>query len=175
MNSDPYVGEIAVWTGQRIPRGWALCDGSKLSISANTALFALLGNRFGGDGIKDFALPDLRGVTIVGVEPVTGGPYELGKTGGVSDVWLSEANLPQHNHAFGVTSAVGSIEPIVDAIPATVNGSTFKYYTGAPDTAVSPMAIAPPEQAGRAPHPNMQPYLVLNYIIATDGFFPVHT
>jgi microcystin-dependent protein len=61
-------GEIVAFAGPGLPpwKDWALCDGSLLPIEDNTALFSILENRFGGDGIKTFALPDLRGRMIVG-------------------------------------------------------------------------------------------------------------
>jgi microcystin-dependent protein len=59
--ADPFIGEIMLFAGNFAPRGWALCDGSLLSISQNTALFSLLGTMYGGDGRTTFGLPDLRG------------------------------------------------------------------------------------------------------------------
>jgi microcystin-dependent protein len=40
-------------------QGLQLCNGDLLQISQNTALYYLLGNRFGGDGQQTFALPNL--------------------------------------------------------------------------------------------------------------------
>ena len=62
------LGEIVAFAGPGLPpwRNWALCDGSLLSIEDNTALFSILDNRFGGDGVNTFGLPDLRGRMIVG-------------------------------------------------------------------------------------------------------------
>lgn len=57
---DYYLGEIGLFAINYQPKGWVLCDGSLLSVSSNQALFALLGNRFGGDGRTSFAIPDLR-------------------------------------------------------------------------------------------------------------------
>ncbi len=59
--SDPFIGEIRMFAGNFAPRGYALCDGQLLAISANSALFALLGTLYGGDGRTTFGLPDLRG------------------------------------------------------------------------------------------------------------------
>ncbi|MEQ1688100.1 MAG: tail fiber protein, partial [Sphingopyxis sp.] len=63
---DSYLGEIGLWTGSFIPRNWAACNGQLLLIAHNTALFALLGTTYGGDGKTTFALPDLQGRTAVG-------------------------------------------------------------------------------------------------------------
>lgn len=61
MRVSPYLGEIAIWTSNWAPIGWALCDDSIINAAANSAiLLSLLGNRYGGDGSSNFALPDLR-------------------------------------------------------------------------------------------------------------------
>ena len=58
---DPFVGEIRMFAGNYAPVGWSFCFGQLLNIADNQALYALIGNRFGGDGITNFGLPDLRG------------------------------------------------------------------------------------------------------------------
>ena len=60
-NSEPFIGEIKMGGWNFAPRGYALCDGQLLSIAQNSALFALLGTQYGGDGRTTFGLPDLRG------------------------------------------------------------------------------------------------------------------
>ena len=59
--AQPFLGEIEAFPYNFAPRGWAFCAGQLLQIQQNTALFALLGTTFGGDGVRTFALPDLRG------------------------------------------------------------------------------------------------------------------
>lgn len=59
--SDPFVGEIRIFSGGFVPVGWAECNGQLLSIYNNTALFSLLGTTYGGDGKTTFALPDFGG------------------------------------------------------------------------------------------------------------------
>ncbi|MBL4709795.1 MAG: tail fiber protein, partial [Flavobacteriales bacterium] len=58
---DPFIGEIKMFGGNFAPRSWAYCSGQLLAISQNSALFAILGTIYGGDGRTTFALPDLRG------------------------------------------------------------------------------------------------------------------
>ena len=53
------IGEIRLFSGNFAPRDWAFCDGQALSIAQNTALFSILGNRYGGNGTTDFQLPKL--------------------------------------------------------------------------------------------------------------------
>ena len=59
--AEPFLGEIRMFGGNYAPAGWALCDGTTLAIAQNTALFALIGTTYGGDGTTTFNLPDLRG------------------------------------------------------------------------------------------------------------------
>lgn len=63
--ASPFIAEIVTFAGSFAPRGWAFCHGQILPISQNTALFALIGTTYGGDGRTNFALPDLRGRTPV--------------------------------------------------------------------------------------------------------------
>ena len=74
--TEVYLGEIRLFSWTRDTRDWTPCDGRMLSVPQNQALYSLLGHRFGGDGKKTFALPDLRGRVIVGAaaggHPVAG-------------------------------------------------------------------------------------------------------
>lgn len=57
---DPYLGEIMWFAGNFAPRDWEKCEGQILAINQHTALYALIGTTYGGDGKATFALPDLR-------------------------------------------------------------------------------------------------------------------
>lgn len=56
---EPFLGMVVALPYPFAPRGWLPCDGRLLSIQQNTALFSLLGNNFGGDGMNNFGLPKL--------------------------------------------------------------------------------------------------------------------
>jgi microcystin-dependent protein len=58
---DPFVGEIRLFPFDFAPRGWEACEGQVLPLQQNMALFSLIGARFGGDGERTFALPNLKG------------------------------------------------------------------------------------------------------------------
>lgn len=64
--SDAIIGEVVAYAGAAAPGDWAICDGTLVSINDNEALFSLIGTTYGGDGQKDFALPDLRGAMVQG-------------------------------------------------------------------------------------------------------------
>jgi len=59
--SEPLIGQLALVPYGFAPDGWAVCNGQFIPIQQNTALFSLLGTRFGGDGRSNFALPTLEG------------------------------------------------------------------------------------------------------------------
>jgi microcystin-dependent protein len=177
MDVIPFVGEICLWPGDFIPKGWAACDGQLLPVRGGyTSLFSLIGTQFGGDGTTTFALPDLRGRTPIGASP----KQAVGTTGGQQQVTLTMANLPAHNHLVTATDQPGTDEAMLNAVPAVVtqmNGVTNKYFTGAPDTVIYAETLLPADgslPSGATPHDNMQPYVAMTYIIATSGIHPTH-
>lgn len=93
--SEPLLGEIALFAGTFAPRGWAFAEGQLLSIAQNPSLFSLLGTTYGGDGINNFALPDMRGRTGVHAEGA-----ELGVNNGQNNTLLTVDNLPAHTHDY---------------------------------------------------------------------------
>lgn len=96
MALEPYLGEIMLWPMDFVPRGWAFCDGRLMSVSQNTALFALLWNTFGGDARTTFGLPDLRGRVPVGAGQGPGLTQRyFGDSGGIERVSFSVTQLPE--------------------------------------------------------------------------------
>jgi microcystin-dependent protein len=60
--SDPFLGEVETFAFGFCPLGWSTVNGQLLPINQNTALFALLGTTYGGDGLTTFALPTAKPV-----------------------------------------------------------------------------------------------------------------
>lgn len=58
---EPFLGQILLLPYNFAPEGWAFCEGQLLQIAQYTALFALIGTQYGGDGMSNFALPNLKG------------------------------------------------------------------------------------------------------------------
>jgi microcystin-dependent protein len=73
---DPILGQIKLLPYAFVPMGWMLCNGAILNIQQNTALFSLIGNRFGGNGTTTFALPNL-----ITTSPVSGMEYYIAVQG----------------------------------------------------------------------------------------------
>lgn len=103
FGDDPVLGQIVEFAGNFAPLGWALANGQLLAINQNQALFSLLGTNYGGDGRTTFALPDLRGRTLIG----SGAGYSVGDVFGNDFNTLTVANLAAHDHGLSpVTAAV---------------------------------------------------------------------
>jgi len=169
--ADPFVAEIRIFPFNFAPTGWALCDGQLLPISQNTALFSLLGTTYGGNGLSNFALPDLQGRAPMHPDQGPGlSLYDLGQTGGSDTVTLISSEMPAHNHPLNADTIdlADTNVPSVNATFAQSSGGTL-YQTTA-DAQLADTALAP--AGGGQPHNNMQPYLVFTFCIALQGVFP---
>lgn len=81
-----YIGEVKTVAFNFCPRSTMEADGRLLPISSHTALFSLLGTMYGGDGRSTFALPDLRGRTVIGAGTGPGlSPRQVGQKGGMEN------------------------------------------------------------------------------------------
>ena len=164
--SQPYVGEIRIFAGNFAPNGWAFCQGQLMAIAENDTLFQLIGTTYGGDGQNTFALPDLQGRF-----PVHQGPgFTLGQQGGTETVALTTAQLPQHAHPAICSSGGGNSGPPVGKFWSTDPLGNTAAYTAASNTQMAAGAIGP--TGSSQPHDNMQPFLVINFIISLFGVFP---
>ena len=172
--STPFVGEIKLFGGGFAPLGWAPCDGRLLQINNHDALFALIGTTYGGDGQTTFAVPDLRGRVPVhqGAGPGLGGNVSLGEKGGAESVTLAPSSMPTHNHGFVASQNPGSTtNPPSNVVAQIPLGSV--YIQDAPSVQLASQSVPP--TGGSQPHENMQPFLVITFIIALEGLFPQQT
>jgi microcystin-dependent protein len=148
------------------PRGWAMCNGQILAINQNTALFSLLGTTYGGNGQTTFALPDLRGRVPVHLGQGPGlSNYTQGEVVGTESVTLITNQIPAHAHSV-LTSKDEETTNRPDGAYPTVGGIYANTQNGAAPMAPSSSA------GGSQPHANLQPLLVINFVIATEGIFP---
>lgn len=173
--SDPFIGEIRMVGFNFEPSGWALCNGQLLSISQHQALYALLGTTYGGDGRSTFGVPDLRGRVPIhqGQQGPATSRYAMGQSGGAETVALTPPQLPPHAHTLAAQGAAGSAATPIGNYPAASVDSTGKplnAFSPSPGGVMSAGAIGP--SGGGQAHPNLQPYLCVNFIIALQGMFP---
>jgi microcystin-dependent protein len=167
--STPYIGEIRMMGCNFAPNGWAFCDGSLQSIAQNSALFALIGTTYGGDGVNTFALPNLLGRTPVHQGAGPGGTYVIGQLAGVENVTLTPNQMPQHAHAAQAANGVtGSANSPQNNFWSGWTGGQFTTQT----PAAGMVAAAVGNAGGSQPHNNMPPYLVINFVISLFGIFP---
>jgi microcystin-dependent protein len=170
--AQPYIGEIRMFGGTFAILGWAFCNGSFLSIAQNDALFNLLGTTYGGDGVNTFALPDLQGRVPVHQGQGAGlQNYVLGQEGGVETVTLLAGQLPSHSHV-AMGSATGG--PASSPANATWGNNQIQNNSFAPGTSAnaSMNAGSIAMSSGNLPHANLQPYLVISFIISLVGIYP---
>jgi microcystin-dependent protein len=171
---DPFVCEIRIFPFNFAPKGWAFCDGQLMPISANTAVFSLLGTTYGGNGMSNFALPNLQGSAPMHPGQGPGlSLHVLGEIGGVESLTLLQSEIPQHTHTVGAqTNPLGSVaSPAGATLTRPASGNLYVVPTPPPTTVqmdFNTVGIA----GGSQPHNNMQPYLTLNFNIALQGVFP---
>lgn len=173
---EAYIGTILAFAFPRVPTGWHACDGALLDISQNEALYAIIGTTYGGDGVRTFALPDLR--SRVAIHTGQGGGLSnraLGLAAGSENVTLQLTEYPQHSHNLVVTSdnQTANAGPSQSAGFGVGFGGATPYVS---DTSGVPLVMndnmVSTAQGGSQPHNNLMPSLVLNYCIALQGIFP---
>lgn len=162
----PFTGEIKMMACNFAPRNYATCDGQLLSIQQNTALFSILGTTYGGNGTTTFGLPDLRGRSPIH----TGNGHVLGEVGGSENVTVLTPEMPSHTHVpNAVNSGGNAYGPAANSWSADAGG--LKFY--GPGNSLVPMAPAAIALAGGSlPHSNIQPSLVIIFVVALLGVFP---
>jgi microcystin-dependent protein len=161
----PFVGECRMVGFNFNPVGWMFCQGQVVPISEYETLFNLIGTTYGGDGVNNFQLPDLRGRAAVHQGP--GMP--LGQVAGTESVNLTTQQLPTHRHPLQGSSNAGTANNVQNNVlansPNAVYSDTANPLINMNNNAVSMVG-------GNLPHENRQPFLTINWIISLFGIFP---
>lgn len=181
------AGVITQFAGTTAPTGWLLCQGQSLSTTTYATLFAAIGYAYGGTGAS-FNLPNLRGRVPVGLDGSQGDFDNLGETGGTKTHTLIQSEMPQHTHtsSFSVSGGGehvhshdgnGGIAGIMtrsslgmsgdlDLQAQTTGGPTIGFGTINSGGSHSHTITGSINTAGSSgAHNNLQPYIVVNYII----------
>lgn len=192
---DPMIGQVILFAGTYAPRGWAFCYGQLLPIAQNSALFSLLGTYYGGDGRNTFGLPDLRGRVLMGSGQGPGlTSRSQGQLIGSETNTLNVSQLPPHTHQGTFNNSGSTAIASVNASSAEGDQSSAagnywaagsngsKPYTNNTDESMASNAVEVGIQVNGdieigntgngSPVNNIQPSLVMNYIIATTGYYP---
>jgi microcystin-dependent protein len=179
--SEFYLGQITMFAGNFAPRAFALCNGQLLPVNQNSALFALLGTAYGGNGIQNFALPNLQSRLAIHVGHGTGlSNYALGQSGGTPTVTIDATTMPSHMHALTATTGPANTGTVGNGVvPATgvFNNNPADFYAAPAPNSPPPMPVAFNPGAclpagGSQPHSNLMPSLCITFIIALQGIFP---
>lgn len=174
---DAYVGEIRAVGFNFAPVNWAMCQGQIMQIRSNTALFAILGTMYGGNGTTTFALPNLCGRAIINAGQGPGlSTYPQGAAVGSESVTLDLMQTPAHIHT--ITGTLPVFNGNADSANPSKNflaNTPINQYGEAAGTGTMAQGIikgtSGPSGGGQA-HNNMMPYLTMNYIICLNGIFP---
>lgn len=167
MIDNSYLGQITMAGYAFAPKGYALCNGQLMPLAQNQALFSLLGVQFGGNGVTNFALPNMQGRTPVGQNMSN---YPIGSLAGVENVTLLGNQLPAHLHSVAATNVQGKATTPSGGLFATSKTNESLY---GPMSQPVALASATCDMAGgNQPHPNMQPFRTINFTIALQGIFP---
>ncbi|MCG8476551.1 MAG: tail fiber protein [Cytophagales bacterium] len=187
------IGEIRLFAGNFAPRNWAYCNGALIAISQNTALFSILGTTYGGNGTTNFGLPDLRGRAPVSSGTGPGlSTRALGSRSGAEEETVTELQLAAHFHSGNVIVRDISSQEFLIADSSDETFPEYNYFADAglgkqfygtvkDDSktmndnmlmAVASSKITAGLTGGGQFHNNMQPFLVLSYIICLTGVFP---
>ncbi len=168
--ADPFVAEVRIFAGNFAPIGWAKCNGQLLPLSQNTALFSLLGTTYGGNGLNTFGLPDLQGRAPMHHGQGPGlSLRDIGESSGSTTTTLINSEIPAHSHTLRAVNDVSDATQPAGLSFARSTGAAV-YGTAGPQKNLSPQTLSP--SGGALPHNNLQPLLVLTFIIALQGVYP---
>ena len=172
----PFLGMVQYFAFDWAPKGYALANGALLSIPQNSALFALFGTYYGGNGTTTFGLPDLRGRSVIGQS----NSHTMGEKFGTPTVTLLTSNIPSHTHLVptmpvncNVNARGGNTTDPTNAYPSTPDQSETMYAQTSTANANLGAASVTVNPAGQGlPFNTQNPYLAVTATIATVGLFP---
>ena len=171
---DPFIGEIQAFPYNFVPNGWAACEGQLIPISANPALFSLIGTFYGGNGTSNFALPNLNGNIVNGQGDGPGiAPRVLGEQLGSPTETLQLGEMAVHTHGLqiGVRNGLNGQPGPGTASNMAMVDPEFNGFVAPPTTTnLAPNAMT--LTGNSQPHANNQPTLAIVYCIALRGVFP---
>ena len=150
------IGGIIPFGSATAPTNWLVCDGSAVSRTTYSELFAVIGTSYGaGDGSTTFNLPNLKGKVPVGQDTSDTSFDVMGETGGEKTHTLTASEIPALTYQAKISSPVQGSGWYV--------GENIAYGTNNDVHQSSPVTIN--SNAGGGAHNNLQPYQVVCYII----------
>jgi microcystin-dependent protein len=195
--ADAFIGEIRLFPYSFVPQGWYICNGQELNVNGNQALYAVIGNTWGGTPNQTFKVPSLQGLCVMnqgtgpGLTPRAWGATTVG----TQTVALSSSQLPPHDHTLTLqVPSTTNIQANTEATP-TANQSWLARPVNVTGASAANTVFAYTKNIGQQPdnslhaatisvgggntaggvdaHENRQPYLTFVFCINNDGIFPV--
>jgi microcystin-dependent protein len=173
--SEGFIGEIRMFAGGFAPQGWMECNGQVLPISQYQALYTILGPAYGGDGTTTFALPNLNGRAPMHFGQQGQNQYHrIGEAGGSSGVALEVDQMPAHSHSGKLKGAsqANKDSPEGNVPGASAGNKAYCQVSGGTLGNMDLQSVVVGYAGTSALHENMQPYLVINFIICVAGVYP---
>lgn len=171
---DNYLGEILKVPYNFCPRGTDEADGQLLSIAQYSALYAIYGTTFGGDGVTTFGLPDMR--SRMSIHTGTGiglTPRVLGQAAGTESNTQTLATMPRHEHVALIrttSAAANSTSPVGNKLGTT---PAAKYVNAVPSAQIMNRDSVLINSAGSGqPYSHLPPTLTIRYCVTLEGIFP---
>jgi microcystin-dependent protein len=148
------------------PNGWLDCNGRVLSVVVYADLFNAIGYTYGGvysGSDLSFNIPDMQGRVGVGSGNGSGlTARTLGTTGGAETHTLSVGEIPAHSHT---SNAIGGSTGLITSNSQNTASSGLDTTANEPNLYATPVALSINNTGSGLPHNNMQPYMVLRYLI----------
>jgi microcystin-dependent protein len=175
--AEPFIGEIHIYPYTYPPYSWADCNGQQMTVQQNQALYAVIGNAYGGTAPTTFNLPNLMGKIPVGQGLGAGLTNRvIGKTSGTQMVTLNGTQAPYHNHSLSFERDLTELPAPSGNYPGIYRQGTTAVFLYDTDGSTHPVQLSPnaiTATGGNGAHSNLQPYMVLRFCIALQGNFPM--
>lgn len=166
---DGYVlvpaGTIIMSAALQTPAGYLLCDGRELSKVEYADLYAAISDKYTDiSSATTFKIPNMVGRVAVGKTDSPSDPSynEIGATGGEAAHILTVQEMPSHSHT---SNAIGGTIGLITSNGSNTASTGLDSTVGEPNLYTSPQALTINNTGGGLAHNNMQPYMVLRYLI----------
>ncbi|KAF2514949.1 phage tail protein [Flavobacterium foetidum] len=175
---DGTIGEIRLFAATFTPRSWAFCMGQLVAIQSNTALYAILGTTYGGNGSTTFGLPNFAGRVAIGAGSGGGlSTYVAGESLGSNTTTLLTQNLPNHSHVATATVSIPAYPDYGEANTPSGNilatkTNMYNSTQGDDNMKTTPFNMTLAPVGSNIPLSVTQPSIGMNFIICLVGEFP---